>query len=225
MHKTRLILIGLVALLLVAVIAIAVYVKVANNRALDELSPAPSVSAQEFSTNALAGSWTVTAPSAAGYRVDEVLTGQDVTVVGRTSSVSGSAEVSSTELTSVKLSVDLASVETDRPNRDDAFRELLQVTQHPSADFELTSPVALSAGTVASDNLSADYELDGNLTVAGVTKEVTAHVTVQNVADSGLITGTIPITFEDFGISAPNLGFVQVEDAGTIEFSLTLVKN
>lgn len=36
------------------------------------------------------------------------------------------------------------------------------------------------------------------------------------------VIGSIPITFADFDVEAPSLGFVTVEDEGSIEFSLQL---
>jgi hypothetical protein len=38
------------------------------------------------------------------------------------------------------------------------------------------------------------------------------------------ISGSIPVTFADYGIQAPSLGFVRVEDAGSVEFLLRLAK-
>ncbi len=34
----------------------------------------------------------------------------------------------------------------------------------------------------------------------------------------------IPITFADFGVEAPSLGFVKVEPQGFVEFELNLTK-
>jgi hypothetical protein len=42
---------------------------------------------------------------------------------------------------------------------------------------------------------------------------------------SGQVAGSIPITFSDFGVDAPNLGFVKVEDSGAVEFSLQLERS
>ena len=41
----------------------------------------------------------------------------------------------------------------------------------------------------------------------------------------GQVVGTIPITFSDYGVEAPDLGFVSVEDTGSIEFSLNALQN
>jgi hypothetical protein len=42
--------------------------------------------------------------------------------------------------------------------------------------------------------------------------------------EGGQVAGSIPITFADFGVEAPNLGFVSVEPDGFVEFSLTIAR-
>lgn len=63
----------------------AIYAKVRNDRAPEALSlstPSAGTTGQEAPVvEDLAGTWTVADGSQAGYRVDEVLSGQDVTVV------------------------------------------------------------------------------------------------------------------------------------------------
>ena len=63
----------------------------------------------------------------------------------------------------------------------------------------------------------------GDLTIAGVTRSVTVELEAVLNADGGQVAGSIPITFADFGVEAPNLGFVSVEPDGFIEFSLVIV--
>jgi hypothetical protein len=41
-------------------------------------------------------------------------------------------------------------------------------------------------------------------------------------ATGGQVSGSIPITFEDYGVEAPSLGFVEVEDQGFVEFLLNV---
>lgn len=38
------------------------------------------------------------------------------------------------------------------------------------------------------------------------------------------VSGAIPVTFSDYDVDAPDLGFVKVEDAGTVEMLLQLSK-
>src|SRR4029453_17277165 len=76
-------------------------------------APSPSASAAAIDPAELSGSWAVTDGSFAGYRVDEVLNGTDVTVVGRTEEVTGSLTVEGLTLTEAELTVDVASIATD----------------------------------------------------------------------------------------------------------------
>ena len=116
-----------------------------------------------------------------------------------------------------KIEVDMASVATDEPPRDAYFRgDALEVGTYPTATFALTSPVELPAG-------SADVELAGDLTIHGVTQAVTVEAQVGPTADGVQVVGSVPITFSDFDVEAPSLGFVTVDDAGSVEFGLDLV--
>lgn len=216
----------------VAVLAVvggtALYATIENDRAPDELAlTSPTATASSTSTPAgpvdltsLAGTWTISDGSQAGYRVDEVLNGQDVTVVGRTSDVTGSVTVTGSELTAADVTVSMPSVTTDNSSRDRQFLDILSTSEHPTSTFALTSPVDISAiaGGVAS------VEATGDLTVAGVTRPVTVQFDAQTTADGVEVSGSIPVTFADFDVDAPNLGFVKVEDAGTIEMLLQLTR-
>jgi polyisoprenoid-binding protein YceI len=118
--------------------------------------------------------------------------------------------------------VDVASIATDEPNRDDYFRnDAMKASQNPTATFVLTSPIPAPAdGSTSRQTASAT----GELTLAGVTRPVTAEITVGLDGDSVKLAGSIPITFEDFGVTAPNLGFVSVEPTGDVEFLVVLTK-
>lgn len=169
----------------------------------------------------LTGTWAVGGDSFAGYRVDEVLNNTDVTVVGRTSDVSGTLTVDGLTLTDAEITVDVASITTDSSNRDAYFRDnALRVAEYPTATFTLTGPVTAEAAPVAGEvqTISAT----GDLTIAGVTKTVDVELEAVFDGEGGQVAGSIPITFADFGVEAPNLGFVSVEPDGFIEFSLTI---
>ncbi|WP_426310299.1 YceI family protein [Cellulosimicrobium sp. E-16] len=190
-----------------------------NNRAAAEepTLDASSGDAGALDPTSLAGDWTVADGSYAGYRVHEVLQGEDVTVTGRTDEVTGSFTVADGALTEATIEVDMASVATDEPPRDAYFRgDALEVGTYPTATFALTSPVELPAG-------SADVELAGDLTIHGVTQAVTVEAQVGTTADGVQVVGSVPITFSDYDVTAPSLGFVTVDDAGSVEFGLDLV--
>ncbi|RPF22615.1 YceI family protein [Myceligenerans xiligouense] len=170
-------------------------------------------------TEAAEGTWTVGDGSFAGYRVEEVLQGADVTVTGRTEEVTGSVTVTDGTITAAGIEVDIASVATDETRRDQYFRDqAMEADTYPTAIFELTDPAELRSGATA-------VELTGDLTIHGVTQPATVEAEVAGDASGGgpvQVIGSVPITFTDFGVEAPDLGFVSVEDEGSIEFSLQL---
>ena len=55
-----------------------------------------------------------------------------------------------------------------------------------------------------------------------MTQQVTTELEAVLSGDGGQIAGSIPITFEDYGVTAPDLGFVSVEPTGFIEFLLVV---
>jgi polyisoprenoid-binding protein YceI len=194
------------------------YADLANEAAAD--APALEESAVPLDdADAAAGTWTVSDGSFAGYRVDEVLNDEDVTVTGRTEEVTGSVTVADAVITEATIEVDTASVATDQPPRDAYFRDqAMQVGEFPTATFELTEPAPIEEGATA-------VELTGDLTIHGVTQPATVEAEVAGDAASGdpvQVIGSVPITFTDFDVEAPSLGFVTVEDEGSIEFSLQL---
>lgn len=225
MRKKTLVILGAAAVVVVlAVVAVVVGVNVYRNSMAAAESAAPSVVATSSSDSSdvdLAGEWSVTGGSYAGYRVEEVLSGSDVTVTGRTEDVTGAVSSDGSSITAASVVVDLTTVATDNGNRDEYFRDTaLQTDTHPEATFELTEPVtgidALSDGGTVTSTVS------GELTLHGQTVPVTAEVETALNGEQVQIAGSVPITFADYGVEAPNLGFVQVEPTGSIEFLLVL---
>jgi polyisoprenoid-binding protein YceI len=181
---------------------------------------APSVSADPadstLDTSDLTGDWAIGTGSTAGYRVDEVLNGTDVTVVGTTEDVTGTITVDGSTLSAATVTVDVASIATDQPPRDSYFRdEAMQVSQYPDATFTLTQPI--DAAVPASGEV-ATVDATGELTMHGVTQTVTVPLQAALSGDGVQVSGSIPVTFSDYGVEAPSLGFVSVEDQGTVEF-------
>jgi len=183
-----------------------------------EAAPTVSVTpgATTIDTSDLSGAWTVGDGSSAGYRVDEVLNGTDVTVVGTTDQVTGSVTVEGDTVTAATVDVDVASIATDSANRDGYFRDdAMEAATYPTATFVLTQPI--DAGVPADGDVET-VEATGDLTMHGVTKSVTVSLQAALSGDGVQVSGSVPVTFSDFGVDAPSFGFVQVEDSGTVEF-------
>lgn len=225
MHKKWIIALAAVVAVLAVVGGTALYARIENNKAPEELglstptaSASASADAGPVSLESLAGDWAVSDGSQAGYRVDEVLNGQNVTVVGRTTDVTGTVTMTGSELVAAEVTVSMTAITTDNSSRDRQFAEILSTSAHPASTFVLTYPVDISAIT---DGV-ATVEATGELTIAGVTQPVTASLNAQTTADGVEVAGSIPVTFSDYHVTAPNLGFVKVEDAGTVEMLLHL---
>ncbi|MGY1779857.1 YceI family protein [Geodermatophilus sp. SYSU D01036] len=208
---------------LVAVLALGLGVGPLVYAALEEdAAAAPTVQAQPSDVELAAdtdGTWTVAPGSSAGYRVDEVLNGADVTVAGTTDRVTGSVVVQGGDIASAEVAVDVASIATDRSQRDSYFRdEVMEVGTYPTATFAVGGPVDLPelGGTPVT------VPVTGDLTLRGTTRPVQTDLSVVRTADGVEVSGAVPVVFADFGISAPNLGFVRVEDRGQVEFLLKL---
>lgn len=184
---------------------------------------ASSGSAASAEASDLSGTWTVADGSFAGYRVDEVLNGTDVTVTGRTDAVTGTLTVDGLSLTDASFEVDVASIATDSGNRDEYFRQnAMRVDEFPTASFVLTQPVTVSTAPKVGEVQTV--QATGDLTLAGVTKTVTVELQAVLNGETGQVAGAIPITFADYGVEAPNLGFVSVEPQGSVEFSLEIAR-
>ncbi|HEU5449917.1 MAG TPA: YceI family protein [Acidimicrobiia bacterium] len=170
------------------------------------------------------GTWVATTGSQAGYRVDEILFGQNVEAVGRTSNVDGALTITGATVESAAISIDLASVESDESRRDNQFRgRIMNVAQYPTATFTLKSPIDL--GTLPADGATVTVPATGELTLHGTKKTVTVNVTAKRSGGTITVQGAIPVVFADYGIPSPSFGPAEVENHGEIEFLVTFAKS
>jgi polyisoprenoid-binding protein YceI len=172
----------------------------------------------------IAGSWHATAGSVVGYRVNEVLLGQNATAVGRSTQVTGHLTVTGSTVSAASFSVPMSTIHSDKSQRDAQFDgRIMNVSQYPAGTFTLTQPVDLSP--VPAANTVKDYTAHGNLTLHGTTRSVT--LTLQAELKNGQIdvTGQIPVLFADYNIANPSFaGFVTTQDHGILEFLLVFSK-
>src|SRR4051794_22647547 len=115
-----------VGLLVLAVVGPYVYIhfiqsdpppKLTLDTSATSSSSSSSSSGSDASSAAAAGSvdgtWTATSDSIVGYRVKEVLLGQDTEAVGRTNSVTGTFALSGTTVSGAEFTVQMATVKSD----------------------------------------------------------------------------------------------------------------
>jgi polyisoprenoid-binding protein YceI len=228
------------AIVVLAVLAVAgpfVYIHFFNSTPT-ALSLSPSVSASSAGTASsggtatattaasgpAAGTWSAGSGSVVGYRVNEVLLGQNATAVGRTTSVTGHLTIQGTTATAASFSVPMATVHSDKSQRDAQFDgRIMDVAQYPTATFTLTSPVDLAplpaAGAVRS------YTAHGRLTLHGTSRAVTITLTAERAGAQIKVAGQIPVLFSDYNIQNPSLGgFVTTQDHGLLEFLLVFAR-
>jgi polyisoprenoid-binding protein YceI len=193
-----------------------------------QASSTPSASA----TGSLAGSWTVTTGSIAGYRVKELFVGETSKheAVARTSSVSGSLTVAGdstgylvSAITITAVLTGLHSVDTvagrDVSQRDGYVSRQMNLQQFPNATF-----TASSISVAASTSGPVDVTLPGKLTIHGVTKDVTATAKAQFSGSKVEVAGSVSIVMTDYGITPPSVPFTTVDPQVTIEFDVFLTK-
>lgn len=184
-------------------------------------TPAATATSGAATADEVDGTWTVTGDSEAGYRVEEVLLGQDTTAVGRTNGVTGSLELDGSSVSSASFTVDMASVASDESRRDGQFRErIMNTDQYPTSTFTLTSPIDL--GSTPADGETITATATGDLTLRGVTKSVTFEVQARRTGGTLEVNGAIPVVFAEWDIPDPSFGPAQVADEGDLEFLLVL---
>ncbi len=165
------------------------------------------------------GEWVPTDASEFGYRVDEVLAGVNVTAVGRGNDITGLLTIEGTTATGIDVEIQVASIESDDGRRDGQFRgRIMETDQFPTANFSLTQPIDF--GTIPTEGEQVTATATGELTLHGVTREVTFEVTAEATADRIGVLGNIPVLFSDYDIDNPSFGAVTTEDNGLLEFVL-----
>jgi polyisoprenoid-binding protein YceI len=184
------------------------------------LSEAPAATASATATEG-STKWTVADGSQAGYRVREKLAFLPAKndAVGRTSDITGEAESTgagdSLTFSTAAFEIDLSTLTSDQDRRDQRIKEIgIESSRFPTATFKLTEPLTLDAKQV---------DATGDLTLHGVTKNVTIPLQVRNSGASVEAVGKLTFPWGDFGMTAPSVaGFVSVEDEATMEFDLKL---
>jgi polyisoprenoid-binding protein YceI len=173
----------------------------------------------------VAGTWTITDGSEAGYRVREQLANlpAESDAVGRTSDVTGSitlvAAGDGAQLTDGSIEVDTTTIESDEGRRDNRMRdEGLETDAFPTATFTITGPIDIPATALAGE--ATDITLAGDLTLHGVTKAVEIPAQAQLADGKIQVAGALTFPLADFDISAPNIGgfIVSIADEGALEF-------
>jgi polyisoprenoid-binding protein YceI len=143
----------------------------------------------------------------ARFLIDEILANQPKTVVGATNAVEGSlvpdfATPSNTTVGLVR--VDMSTLITDSEFRNRAIHTAILQTGDEGfryAEFEMTALTGLPEEVVIGEPFN--FQLVGNMSIHGVTQELTFDVTATAVSETRIegTATTQPILYTDFGIN------------------------
>jgi len=180
------------------------------------------------------GTWTIDTESGsfddftstfAGYRVEEELGGVGAhTAVGRTPDVTGSLDIEATTITAVSIEVDMTTLTSDEDRRDLSLGTRgLETQTYPTASFELTEPIEF--GTTPAEGEVFEVDAVGQLTLHGVSREVTVPLQARWTGDRIEVVGSFEVALADYDIEPPT-GFLvlSIADVGTVELNLLFEK-
>ena len=153
----------------------------------------------------------ITDGSSATYRVTEQFVGVSFTneAEGTTNLVTGTVTINAdgTIAPGSKLTVDLRGLKSDQDQRDGFIQNrTLETAKFPNAEFVPTKVTGLDKMIPSAGQ--SGISLTGNLTIHGVTKEVT----FQGIATFNPRTNSVAgraktsLTFDEFGITQPKIG-------------------
>jgi len=161
------------------------------------------------------------------FLIDEVLMGQDKTVVGTTSLVSGEITVDPAKPTGAQISeirVDASDLTTDDNRRNGRIRNDILRSGQAEYQYITFQPTAITGlPESVAEGQPFSFQVTGDLTILGTAVPVTFDMTVTPVSTSELTgSGSATIRYADFGISIPSVPMVAgVSDDVRLEIDFT----
>ncbi len=205
------------AVAVIVVLAAAIFIffprqaATANHKA----AGAATVVGTPIPTNGLTKYTLVTGQSSASYSVHEDLIFGGVgshTAVGTSNNVSGSFYLglrgNHPELTTVDITVDLTTLQSDSSLRDGHVQDYLETSQFPDAKFISTNVKGLPATYTSGQTIS--FQIIGNLTIRGATNQETFAVTGKVSGDTVTGRASTSIFMTDFGVTPPDLANIAI---------------
>jgi polyisoprenoid-binding protein YceI len=228
---------GAVALLAVAVVAVIVIPLLRSDdpdlattaRLIETATPAADVPPEgtggSASSNLPAGvrRFVIVQPSLAKYVVAETLRGIETTAVGTTTEVAGEIYLTANGLydaTESKFMVDLSTLRSDEGMRDNYIKQnTLQTSRYRYAEFVIEE-VGGFPGSYT-ENQEVSLTLSGRLKIRDVEKPVTWTVKARQAGNTLTAIADTDITFQDFGMTPPNVQLARAKEGIHIQIELT----
>lgn len=163
----------------------------------------------------------------ARFTIDEVLMGQDKTVIGVTSLVEGQIMVDPANLSSAwigPIRIDARGLTTDSERRNGAIQRFVLGSTQDAYRYITFEPTAVE-GLPESVALGQPFQFTvaGNLTIRDVTRPESFPMTVTANSESELVgSGAITILLDDYQLSIPSVPSVaSVADEVKLEIEFT----
>lgn|GEM_PF-1952733 len=164
--------------------------------------------------------------STASYSVQEKFLDRnlDVVAVGTTSNITGELILDKGLFQSSTVVVDLQSLKSDQPRRDQKLRTTaLETDKYPTAEFRVTG-IAGAAPALA-DGQEVAFKLEGIMNLHGVEKPWTWDAKGVVEGDTLKLTATTKFNMAEFNIDPPNvLNLISVDDQVQLDVSLVARK-
>ncbi len=164
------------------------------------LIAAPAVAEQPLPPQSHKAAYAIGPGSTATYEAEVmVLYFLPFTIRGNSGKVAGSIGIDGAG--SCRVNVDAASFSSGHDKRDKRVREILETGRFPTVEFVLASVGPLSPDDPST--YAGAKKVRGNLTIRGITKEVSFPGTVKKQGESYLIDGGVELKYADFGVQTP----------------------
>jgi polyisoprenoid-binding protein YceI len=146
--------------------------------------------------------------SSAKFVIDEVLRGEPKTVVGATNQVAGQIAADLDDIDAAKVGtirVNARTLTTDSDSRNRMLQnQILQTDQHEYITFTPSRLIGLPETVTVGQKVA--FQMVGDLTVKGTTRETTFEVVVTPTTEDVLEgSATTTIRYADFGVSIPQV--------------------
>lgn len=168
----------------------------------------------------------VSGESTASYSVQEKFLDKnlDVVAVGTTSNITGELTLDNGLFQSSTVVVDLQSLKSDQPRRDQKLKTMaLETDKYPTAEFRV-SGIAGSAPPLA-DGQEVAFKLEGIMNLHGVEKPWAWDAKGVVEGDTLKLTATTTFNMAEFGIEPPNvLNLISVDDQVQLDVSIVARK-
>jgi polyisoprenoid-binding protein YceI len=147
------------------------------------------------------------------YNIYELLNGQDKTVIGTTSQIAGDILLNTSDLSQTQIgeiSINARTFATDEQRRDNSVARFILQSESDANEFITFQPTSITGlPTSAEVGDTLEFQVTGDLTIAGVTNEVTFTVTATLETADRLVGHAETVVLRSaYNLTIPDVPFV-----------------